>query len=153
MAVIGCRSQRPALVAVVGPHLLFLTLGAAAGRQLIRAQRILLTLALVADVAIPLHGRFRLAASNVRIFRPRRIIGNDSVAPLGRRQIAAGWKHKRRAFLVVDRRLAVALEAEPFHDAAHKLLIDRDVIVGRARGGGKQQRGRAERQPEGGAAR
>ncbi len=31
-------------------------------------------------------------------------------------------------------------------------LIDRDVIVGRARGGGTQQRGRAERQPEGSAA-
>src|SRR6478609_7579997 len=137
------------LITVVGTHLLFLW--GSAGSQLILAQRILLTFALVADVAVLLRGCFGLTARHVRILRPCRIIGSGSTDLLGRRQFAARWKHKRRAFLVVDRCLAIALETKPVHDAAHYLLIDRSLIIGRACGAGQHQRGRAERQPEGGA--
>src|SRR4029077_3459135 len=115
------------------------------------AQRILFTFTLIADVAVSLGSCFGPTASPVRILRPRRIIGSGSVDPLGWRQLAARWKHKGRAFLVVDRCLAIALETKPVHDAAHYLLIDRSLIIGRACGAGQHQRGRAERQPEGGA--
>src|SRR5262245_40198378 len=137
------------LIAVVLARLLFL--GTAAGRQLIGPQGVLFAFALVADVATLLLGGFGFTASHVGIFRPCRVIGGG-VGPLRWRQFAARWKHEGRTLLIVDGRLAVALEAEPFHDVAHEFLVDRDIlVVGRTGGGGMQQSDHAERQPKGGA--
>src|SRR5215813_10786669 len=61
------------LIAVVLARLLFL--GAAAGRQQIRAQWILFAFALVADVATLLLRGFGFTASYVGIFRPCRVVG------------------------------------------------------------------------------
>src|SRR5262249_4499806 len=78
-----------AFIAVAAARLLFL--GVRAGSKLIRAQWILLTLTLVADVAILLPRRLGLTARHVGILRPRRIIGGYTVGLFGRRQLAARW--------------------------------------------------------------
>ena len=94
MAAIDCRIRGGRIIAVVGARLFFL--GAASRRRigtrrhLPSDQRILLALTLVADVTIFLRGRFRLAAHNVGILGPCRIVGGDCAAGLGRRQLRLG---------------------------------------------------------------
>src|SRR5258708_14504441 len=118
------------VIPVVGfGRLLFLVFSTASRRQLVRAQGVLFALSLVTNVAILLHGRFSLSPRDVRILRPRWIVGYSRIASLGWRRSTVRRRHQRATFLVVDGGFAVALKAEPFHDAAINLLIDRDFVV------------------------
>src|SRR4029079_17416922 len=139
------------LVTVVGTRLFFLRLST--GRQLIRTQRILFALSFVADVAALLRGGLRLASLDVGVFRPGWIVGNGCTWLLRRRQRTAGRKDERRTLLVIDVLLAVAAEAEPFHDVAQEFLIGREGIISRLRegGGGTNERSCAEDQAKSGA--
>src|ERR1700750_964808 len=118
-----------------------------ARRPLAGAERILLALALVADVAAALEALSFLAACHLRILRPGRVIGDDRIALFRRRQVEARRDYQRRALLIVDR-FAITLQAEAFHNAAHDLLVDGGggTVVGGERRGGRGQHGSAEGQ-------
>src|ERR1019366_538224 len=91
----------------------------AAGRQLIRPQRILLAFALLADVAIALLLRLQLAAADVRILRPRRVICKRGVGFFRRLESMGRREHQWRALPVADRFAAVASQADALENAAN----------------------------------
>src|SRR6185503_308978 len=69
-----------------------------------------------------------LGAGDIRILRPGRRIGNDGVARLRSRKRLAARDHQRRPFVIVDRVLAITLEADAFEEAAQDLGVDRRVV-------------------------
>src|SRR6185295_5235259 len=92
--------------------------------SLVRAQFIFVALALVADIAVLLHGRFALAALHVGILWPGGIV-RRGIALLGRQKIPARRDHEWRPLLIINGRLAIALETESVHDAAREFLVPR----------------------------
>ena len=95
-------------------------------------------------------GRFALAAVHVGILWPGGIV-RRGIALLGRQKIPARRDHEWRPLLIINVRLAVALEAKSVHDAAREFLVPRSFVVGCTCGRRAQNRGSAKDQQAGSA--